>query len=84
MKLTFLIIPFILLSQNASAQWGDSGIKWIDVTFDWCIQLLLNIADYLGITYEEINIWLFVIILPLLLFLSFALNIYLLFFQKNK
>jgi len=84
MKLSFLIIPFILFSQNASAKWGDSGIKWIDVTFDWCIQLLLNVADYLGITYEEINIWLFVVILPLLLFLSFALNIYLLFFQKNK
>ena len=77
MKLSFLIIPLILFSHKASAQWGDSGIKWIDVTFDWCIQLLLNVADYLDITYEEINIWLFVIILPLVLFLSLALNIYL-------
>ena len=83
MKLSFFIIPFILFSHNASAQWGDSGIKWIDVTFDWCIQLLLNVADYLGITYEEINIWLFIIILPLVLFLSLALNIYLLLFRKS-
>ena len=83
MKLFLLIISFTLFSNNAAAQWGNSGKQWIDVTFDWCIQLLLNVADYLGITYEEINIWLFVIILPLVLFLSLALNIYLLFFLKR-
>ena len=83
MKLSFVIVAFSLFSHNASAQWGNSGKQWIDVTFDWCIQLLLNVADYLGITYEEINIWLFVIILPLVLFLSLALNIYLLFFRKS-
>ena len=86
MKLSFLIIPFILFSQNASAKWGDSGIKWIDVTFDWCIQLLLNVADYLGITYEEINVWLFVIILPAILLFSLTLNLYFILRlnQKNK
>ena len=41
---------------------ANSGIYWIDVTFDWCVRLLYRTADLLGITYEEINIWLFVII----------------------
>ena len=36
-------------------------------------------AELLGITYEEINVWLFVIILPLILLISFTLNILLLF-----
>ena len=57
---------------------ASSGIKWIDVTFDWCVALLYQAADLLGITYEEINVWLFVIIGPLLLVSSVALNVTLL------
>ena len=45
---------------------ANSGIYWIDVTFDWCVRLLYQCAGWLGITYEEINVWLFVIILPIL------------------
>ena len=36
----------------------------------------------LGITYEEINIWLFVIIGPLFLFISICLNYH--FYKKTK
>ena len=61
---------------------ANSGIYWVDVTFDWCVRLLYYIASNLNITYEEINIWLFVIILPLMLISSLVLNIY--FFFRAK
>ena len=59
---------------------ANSGIMWIDVTFDWCVRLLYEVAGWIGITYEEINVWLFVIILPIFLLISIILN--LLFFIK--
>ncbi len=50
---------------------AKSGIEWIDYVFDWCVILLIDIARVLGITYEEINVWLFCIILPIVLFILF-------------
>jgi hypothetical protein len=35
-------------------------------TFDWCVRVLVHYADVLGITYKEINVWIFVILWPLL------------------
>ncbi len=55
---------------------ANSGILWIDVTFDWCVKLLVDGAGIMGITYEEINVWLFVIIGPSILMSSICLNIY--------
>jgi hypothetical protein len=57
-------------------QMANSGIYWIDVTFDWCVRLLYQVAHLIGITYEEINVWLFVIVMPIVLVLSFSLNIW--------
>lgn len=54
---------------------ASSGIPWIDAVFDWCVILLFDIAGVLGITYEEINVWLFVIIGPALFALSVGLNV---------
>ena len=34
--------------------------------FDWCVDLLYYLAGMTGLTYKEINVWLFVIIHPLL------------------
>lgn len=55
---------------------ANSGIYWIDVTFDWCVRLLYQVAQLIGITYEEINVWLFVIVMPIILVFSFSLNIW--------
>lgn len=38
----------------------------IDAIFDWCVQALVYFAGVLGITYKEINVWVFVIIWPAL------------------
>ena len=61
---------------------ANSGIYWVDITFDWCVRFLYIVADFLGITYEEINIWLFVIIGPLFFLTSICLNYY--FYKKTK
>ncbi len=38
----------------------------MDQIFDWCVQVLLYWAGVLGITYKEINVWVFVILWPIL------------------
>ena len=65
---------------------ANSGIYSIDITFDYCVTLLYQVAGMMGITYEEINVWLFVIILPTILLFSFTLNLYFILRlnQKNK
>jgi len=37
-----------------------------DQIFDWCVRVLVYWAGILGITYKEINVWVFVISWPLL------------------
>ena len=54
---------------------ANSGIIWIDKTFNFCVLLLIETASLMGITYEEINVWLFVIILPIVLMISLSTNI---------
>ena len=49
---------------------------WIRNTFDWCINSLFSAADTIGITYEALNVWVFVIIVPVVLVISLAVNIY--------
>ena len=51
---------------------ANSGIYWIDVTYNFCVLLLIESARYLGISYEEINVWLFCVIWPLLSLILFA------------
>jgi len=41
----------------------------IDVIFDWCVELLVKLAELLGITYNDINVWIFIIIEPLIFLL---------------
>ena len=44
---------------------ADSGIYWVDVIFNICVKFLYDAAAILGITYEEINVWLFCVIWPI-------------------
>ena len=46
---------------------GGSGINWIDVIFRYCVVLLVNVAKALGISYEALNIWVFIIIQPMII-----------------
>jgi len=38
----------------------------MDQIFDWCVDALVYGAEILGITYKEINVWVFVILWPIL------------------
>ncbi|CAG0950286.1 hypothetical protein ANAEL_00030 [Anaerolineales bacterium] len=38
----------------------------MDQVFDWCVAILVYWANVLGMTYKEINVWVFVIIWPIL------------------
>ena len=51
---------------------ANSGIEWIDSVFNFCVHLLYYVAGILGISYEEINVWLFCVIWPLLSLVLFA------------
>ncbi len=37
----------------------------MDQTFDWCVNVLVYWAGVLGISYKEINVWVFVILWPI-------------------
>lgn len=41
--------------------------------FQWCVDILLYFAAKLHITYEAINIWIFVIIEPIVFFILLAI-----------
>ena len=51
---------------------ANSGIYWIDETFNFCVRLLYDIGAFLGISYEEINVWIFCIIWPITSLLLFS------------
>lgn len=56
--------------------------EMMNKVFDWCVEVLKYYAKLLGITYEEINIWIFCIIEPIIFFvmLGIIINLY----RKNK
>ena len=47
----------------------------MDAIFDWCVAVLVYFAGVFGITYKEINVWVFVIIWPILTLILIALVI---------
>ena len=48
----------------------------MDQVFDWCVNVLVYWAGIFGITYKEINVWVFVIIWPILTIVLIALIIW--------
>ena len=47
----------------------------INEIFDWCVQFLVFWAGRLGISYKAINVWVFVIIWPVITLLLIGLVI---------
>ena len=48
--------------------------------FDLCVQILIWIADIFNTSYEEVNIWIFVIFQPIL----FMFMLYIIIKQRRK
>ena len=40
--------------------------KYMDIIFKLCVDVLIFLANVLGITYQEINVWVFCIIEPII------------------
>ena len=51
--------------KSSAVTMANSGIEWVDIVFNWCVRLLYDWATFFGITYEEINIWVFIVIWPI-------------------
>ena len=49
----------------------------MDKVFDWCVDLLEFLAPRLGMTYKELNVWLFVIVMPGIILILAVLCMYL-------
>lgn len=45
-----------------------------DRVFRGCVVLLLRLADATGMTYEQVNVWIFCVLWPALTLASLALN----------
>ena len=62
---------------------ANSGIDWVDIVFNWCVHLLYDWATFFGITYEEINIWVFIVIWPLVSLLMTVMIVRLVFENRR-
>ena len=52
---------------------GNSGFELIDFAFKLCVIVLVDLANLIGISYEAINIIIFVFLQPALILLFFIL-----------
>ena len=52
---------------------GNSGFELVDFIFKVCVFILVDVANLFGISYELINIIIFVILQPTLILLFFVL-----------
>ena len=52
---------------------GNSGFEFIDFIFKICVIILVDLAEFLGLSYEALNITIFIIIQPALIVLFFIL-----------
>ena len=52
---------------------GNSGFELIDFIFKVCVIVLVDLANLIGISYEAINIIIFVFLQPALILLFFIL-----------
>ena len=52
---------------------GNSGFELIDFVFKVCVIVLVDLANLIGISYEAVNIIIFVFLQPALILLFFIL-----------
>lgn len=58
---------------------GDKQKNKIDTLFMLCVYFLQWLAKRLGMTYNEVNVWIFCVIWPIITLVSLGLNVYLIF-----
>ena len=58
---------------NAYNSMGSSGFELIDFIFKMCVIILVDLSNFLGLSYEAINIIIFIFLQPGLILLFFIL-----------
>ena len=58
---------------NAYNSLGSSGFELIDFIFKICVIILVDLSNFLGLSYEAINIIIFIFLQPGLILLFFIL-----------
>ena len=58
---------------------GDKQKNKIDTLFMLCVYFLQWLTKRLGMTYNEVNVWIFCVIWPIITLVSLGLNVYLIF-----
>jgi len=58
---------------NAYNSMGSSGFELIDFIFKICVIILVDLSNFLGLSYEAINIIIFIFLQPGLILLFFLL-----------
>ena len=66
-------IKFMNKYIDAYNSMGNSGFELIDFVFKVCVIVLVDLANLIGISYEAINIIIFVFLQPGLILLFFIL-----------
>lgn len=52
----------------------------VDITYDLCVMYLMQLAQYTGLTYREVNFVVFMVVLPGIFLIMFSIII----FQYNN
>ena len=52
---------------------GSSGFELIDFIFKMCVVILVDLSNFLGLSYEAVNIIIFIFLQPGLILLFFIL-----------
>ena len=52
---------------------SDNDVNLINVAFKICVYILDDFSSILGISYEALNLWIFVVIQPFLIVIFFTL-----------
>ena len=78
----FLLSFGYIISQFSDVLWLSVQPKNWHTAFDICVTWMEQNCHYLGMDYKEFNIFLFVILHPIVTLLSIFLNIYLFFRRK--
>ena len=63
---------------------ASSGIPWVDFTFDAAVTALHWTADLLGVSYEEINVWIFCIFWPLSMLVLVLQTLWIIRLRRSK
>lgn len=59
-------------------------MSFLEIIYWYCTDFCINSSNLLGISYQEFNFWLFIVIYPLITIVLIILNLIKIFKNKNQ